>query len=47
LDYETAEHILDIYSLEDILEYNDITTEEALEYLVNQEFIKLPEIQPL
>jgi len=47
VDYDTAEHLLEIYSLEEILELNDITPEEALEYLVNQEFIKLPEIQPL
>lgn len=39
--------ILDTYSLEEILELNDWTVEEALEYLVIQKMITLPEIQPL
>jgi len=39
--------ILDVYSLEDILELNDVTTEEALEFMVEEEFIKLPTIKPL
>lgn len=39
--------ILDTYSLEEILELNDLTTEEALEHLVKIGYIRLPEIQPL
>lgn len=39
--------ILDAYSLEDILELNDRTTEEVLEFLVGEGYIKLPDIQPL
>ncbi len=39
--------ILDVYSLEDILELNNVTTEEALEFMVEEEFIKLPAIKPL
>lgn len=39
--------ILDAYSLEEILELNDITNEEALDYLVTQGFIELPRIKPL
>lgn len=39
--------ILDTYSLDEIIELNDLTTEEALEYLVVQGIIKLPEVQPL
>lgn len=39
--------ILDVYSLEDILELNDVTTEEALEFMVEEDFIKLPVIKPL
>jgi hypothetical protein len=39
--------ILDTYSLEELLELNDITEEEALDFLVTQGFLKLPEIQPL
>jgi hypothetical protein len=43
-DYST---ILEVYSLEDILELNDITEEEALDFLVTQDFLKLPRIKPL
>jgi len=39
--------ILDVYSLEDILELNDVTTEEALIFLIEENFIKLPDIKPL
>ena len=39
--------ILDLYTLEDILEHNDVTPEEALEYLVVQGFLRLPEVQEL
>jgi hypothetical protein len=38
--------VLDIYSLSDILELNDKTEAECLEYLVETEFIFLPEILP-
>jgi hypothetical protein len=39
--------ILETYSLEEIFELNDKTEEEALEFLVTQGFLELPEIQPL
>jgi len=39
--------ILDVYSLEEILEQNDLTTEDALEFMVEEEFIKLPTVTPL
>lgn len=39
--------ILDCYSLEEILELNDITLEEALTFLHEEKFIKLPENLPL
>ena len=42
-----AEHLLDTYSLEEILEMNDLTEADALVYLVNSEFISPPEITPL
>ena len=38
--------ILETYTIEDILDLNDITEEEALDYLVTQGFIKLPDIKP-
>lgn len=39
--------ILDVYSLEDILELNDLTLEEALIYLHEEGYLKLPSIKPL
>lgn len=42
-----AEHLLDIYSLEELLEMNDLTEADALVYLVNTNYISPPEITPL
>lgn len=39
--------ILEVYTLEDILELNDLTTEECLSFLVENEFINLPTIRPI
>lgn len=39
--------VLETYSLIELLELNDITEEEALEHLVTQGFLKLPELQPI
>jgi hypothetical protein len=39
--------LLDVYTLEEILELNDMTTEELLIYLVEERVISLPEIQPI
>jgi hypothetical protein len=39
--------ILDTYSLEEIFELNSVTEEEALEFLVTQGFLDLPELKPL
>lgn len=36
-----------MYSLEDILEQNDLTTEDALEFMVEEEFLALPPVTPL
>ena len=43
----TYEAVLDLYTLEEILEFNDVTPEEALEHLVHSRLIKLPEPQEL
>lgn len=43
-DYANA---LETYSLEEILELNDVTEEEALEFMVEENFIKLPSIRSL
>jgi hypothetical protein len=39
--------ILEVYDLSEIIELNDLTQEEVLEYLVENRILKLPEIQPL
>jgi len=40
-------NILETYTLEDILEMNDLTEEDALEFLVEEGFIELPENLPV
>jgi len=39
--------VLETYSLEEILELNDLTAEDCLEFLVEEDFVSLPEIKPL
>jgi hypothetical protein len=43
----TLSTILETYTLSEIIELNDITEEEVLEYLVVHNVIKLPDIKPL
>lgn len=43
----TYSTVLDAYSLEEILELNDRTTEETLEFLVEHGYIRLPDLKPL
>lgn len=43
----TITTILETYTLSEILELNDLTDEEVLEYLVEQRIITLPDIKPL
>lgn len=38
---------LELYSLEEILEYSDASTEDVLEFLVEEGIVRLPEIEPL
>jgi hypothetical protein len=38
---------LEIYSLDDILDHNDITLEEALTALIVEGYIELPEVRPV
>jgi hypothetical protein len=38
---------LDVYSLEEILELNDLTAEDALIIMVDEGHLKLPPIKPL
>lgn len=39
--------ILETYTLEEILELNDKTTEDCLEFLIEEGFVKMPLIKPL
>jgi hypothetical protein len=39
--------LLEVYTLEEILELNDKTAEECLEFLVDEKYVKLPAIKPL
>ena len=39
--------ILEVYSLEEILEMNDLTTEEVLQFLVEQKIVEVPDPRPL
>lgn len=39
--------VLDTYTLEEILELNDKTSEDCLEFLVEEGYIDLPAIKPL
>ncbi len=39
--------LLEVYTLEELLELNDKTEEDCLEFLVEEKFIKLPTIKPL
>jgi hypothetical protein len=41
------EHLLEVYSFQDILELNDRSEADALEFLVNQDFLILPQVKPL
>lgn len=44
---EQIENILQTYSLEEIFELNDLTEEDVLFFLVKEEFLTLPEPEPL
>lgn len=39
--------VLDTYSLSELIELNDMTQEDVLEYLVEQGILTLPEIMPV
>lgn len=44
---DEIEHLLDTYTLEEVLELDGLTEADALLFLVEEEFVKLPEITPL
>ena len=44
IDYEA---LLETYTLTELIELNDLTEADALRFLVEEEFIELPDIKPL
>jgi hypothetical protein len=42
-----AEKLLETYSLEEIIEINERTGAEVLEFLVNETFLNLPDPEPV
>jgi len=44
LNYDT---VLEAYTLSEILELNDKTEAECLEYLVHHHYVELPEVLPI
>ena len=47
MNYKEIEDTLETYSLEEIFELNDLTEEEVLYFLVEEEFVTLPNPRPL
>jgi hypothetical protein len=47
MTYEAAEHILDTYTLVEILELNELTEVDVLLLLLEEERIDLPEVLPV
>jgi len=47
LEFKEIEDILQTYSLEEIFELNELTEEEVLYFLVEQEFVTLPNPRPI
>jgi len=43
----TIATLLETYTLSEIIELNDLTDEEVLEYLVVHKIVKLPDVRPL
>lgn len=47
MDLETIEKILQTYTLSEILEFNDSSEEDILLFLVSEEFLELPDPEPV
>lgn len=47
MNIEDIERLLETYTLEEILEMNDLTEADVLFFLVEEEFITLPEPKPV
>ncbi len=42
-----VEHLLDTFTFEQILEYNEVSEADVLQFLVEQSFITLPNPRPV
>lgn len=47
MDLSQIEIILETYSLEEILELNELTEADLLHYAVEEKFLELPEYRPV
>ncbi|MDE1830316.1 MAG: hypothetical protein KGI25_08335 [Thaumarchaeota archaeon] len=47
MEINTAEHILDTYTLEEIFELNEVTEADVLLFLLKEEYLELPEPLPI
>lgn len=47
IDVRYLEVLLETYTLEQILEQNDLTEADALHFLVEEEFVTLPKVLPV
>lgn len=47
LNLRNINKLLDTYSFEEILELNEVTEADALLFLVEEEFVVLPDIKPV
>lgn len=46
-DIREVENVLQTYTLEEIFDHNELTEEDVLLFLVEQEFLTLPDPKPL
>lgn len=46
-DYTEVEHLLGTYTLDEILELNEITEEELLYFLLEEKFVDIPDPRPI
>lgn len=47
MKYEEVERLLDTYSLEEILELNELTETDVLFFLLEKHFVKVPDPCPV
>jgi hypothetical protein len=47
LEFSEVEKLLQTYTLEEILEINEITEEEVLYFLLQHKFLKVPNPEPI